>query len=186
MIENRHTISASFEPLPTGDAEACSVRRDLSAEQVEVRGKRILLAEDEEPLRECLRIVLEQKGHQVTEACNGAEALNLFTMGEFDLVITDFEMPVMEGDQLATGIKLSAPSLPVLMITSSDRAPRDARNPVDALLNKPFTVTDLHLAIGELLSARPEPARPSVVPFLETDGEQRLVSDNLVQVGLNL
>lgn len=164
MIENRHPVSASFEPLHTGGAEVPWAGRDLSAEQAEVRGKRILLVEDEEPLRACLRMMLEVEGHQVTEASNGAEALNLFTIGQFDLVVTDFQMPVMKGNMLAVNIKLLAPSLPILMITASPRARREAENPVDALLNKPFAVTELHCALRKLLSARPEPVQPSVVP----------------------
>lgn len=160
MIENRHHVLTSFEPLQNGGAEASWVRPDLSVEQVEVRGKRILLVEDEEPLRACLRMMLEFAGHQVTEANNGAEGLNLFGIGEYDLVITDFDMPVMAGNRLALGIKLLAPSLPILMVTGSERARRDARNPVDALLKKPFTVTDLHCALQKLLLARREPAEP--------------------------
>jgi CheY-like chemotaxis protein len=135
----------------------------LSAKQAVVRGKRILLVEDQEHLRAALRMMLELDGHQVTEASNGAEALNLFTIGEFDLVITDFEMPVMEGNELAVSLKLLAPSLPILMITASDRARGDVENPVDALLNKPLTVPDLRCALGALLSARPDPAQPSAV-----------------------
>jgi CheY-like chemotaxis protein len=140
----------------------------VSAEQFEVRGQRILLVDDEEPLRACVRMMLELEGHQVTEARNGAEALNLFNIGEFDLVITDFEMPVMEGNKLAIGIKFLVPSLPILMISASERARRDVENPVDAVLKKPFTVTDLHGALGKLLSARPNPAQPATVPSLNT------------------
>ena len=159
MIENRHPVLASFEPLHTDGAEA---------PWVEVRGKRILLVEDEEPLRACLRMLLQLEGHQVTEASNGAEAMNLFTSGLFDLVITDFEMPVMKGNALAAAIKLMAPSLPILMVTGSARARRDAENPVDAVLNKPFMPDDLHCALRKLLAAQPEPVQPSVVPALES------------------
>jgi CheY-like chemotaxis protein len=123
---------------------------------------RILLVEDEEPLRACLRMMLEFEGYQVTEATNGAEGLSLFAMGEYDLVITDLEMPVMAGNNLALRIKSLNPSFPILMISASERARRDAKNPVDALLNKPFTVTELHSALQELLSARPEPPQPVV------------------------
>jgi CheY-like chemotaxis protein len=168
MIENRNTVLESFEPLQTGGAEASWVGRDLSAEQVVIRGKRILIVEDEEPLRACLRMMLEQEGYQVTEASNGAKALNLFAVGEFDLVITDLQMPVMEGNKLAVNIKLLAPTLPILMVTASARARCDADNPVDALLNKPFTVTDLHCTLEKLLSARPESAQRDVVPILES------------------
>ena len=100
---------------------------------------------------------------QDTEAGNGAEALSLFTVGEFDLVITDFEMPVMEGNELASSLKLLEPSLPILMVTASERARGEVENPVDALLNKPSTMRELRCALGSLLSARPAPARPGAV-----------------------
>src|SRR5215831_2082173 len=107
MIENRNPVLTSFEPSQTGGAEA---------PWVEVRGKRILVVEDQESVRVCLRMMLQLEGHQVTEASNGAEALNLFASGHFDLVITDLEMPVMKGNELAVSIKQLAPSLPILMI----------------------------------------------------------------------
>jgi CheY-like chemotaxis protein len=152
MIENRHPVSERFEPAQTSAAEAW-VGRDLSAEHFEVRGKRILLVEDQELVRAALRMMLELDGHQVTEASNGAEALNSFTLGEFDLIITDFEMPLMKGNELAISLKRLAPSLPILMITASERARGEVENPVDAFLNKPLTVPDLRCAVGKLLSA---------------------------------
>jgi CheY-like chemotaxis protein len=153
MIENRNPISESLEPPHPDGAEA---------PWVEVRGTRILLVDDEEPLRACLRLMLELEGHQVTEASNGAEALNLFNSNHFDLVITDFEMPVMKGNMLAASIKRLAPNLPILMITASPMARRNSENPVDALLDKPFNVPDLHGAVGKLLSARTEAAQPTL------------------------
>ncbi len=163
MITNRRPLSASFEPRETSAAEPHWVGLELSDKQAVVRGKRILVVDDEEPLRACLRMMLELDGHRVTEARNGAEALNLLTTAEFDLVITDFEMPVMKGNELALSIKLLAPALPVLMITGSERARLDAANPADALLNKPFTLPDLRCALGRLLSAVPDPAQASAV-----------------------
>jgi CheY-like chemotaxis protein len=168
MSENRHIVSACFEPPQTGGADGPRVGRDLSAEQAVVRGTRILLVEDQESVRAALRMMLELDGHQVTEAGNGAEGLNSFTAGQFDLVITDFEMPVMKGNELAAGIKLLAPSLPILMITASERARGEVENPVDAFLDKPLRVTDLRCALRKLLSARPEPAQPCVVHTLES------------------
>ena len=151
MIENSQTILPTFEPLQTGAAGLPWVARDLSVDHFEVRGKRILLVEDEQPLRSVLRMMLEPEGHQVTEASNGAEALNLFKLGEFDLVITDFEMPAMKGNELAVCLKQLAPSLPILMVTGSGQPRCDATNPVDILLSKPFTMTDLCCALSELL-----------------------------------
>ncbi len=99
MITNRRPLSASFEPRETSAAEPHWIGLELSDKQAVVRGKRILVVDDEEPLRACLRMMLELDGHRVTEARNGAEALNLLTTAEFDLVITDFEMPVMKGNE---------------------------------------------------------------------------------------
>src|SRR5215471_5723542 len=148
MIAHRDSVSETFEPVQASGAEAPWVGRELSATDAVVRCKRILLVEDQELVRGALRMMLELDGHQVTEASNGAEALNLFNMNEFDLVITDFEMPMMKGNELAVSIKLLAPSLPILMITASERAHGHIENPVDALLNKPLTVPDLRCALG--------------------------------------
>jgi CheY-like chemotaxis protein len=65
--------------------------------------KRILLVDDEPSVRGAFRMMLEIDDHTVTEASNGAEALELFTKGQFDLVTTDFDMPVMKGNVLASG-----------------------------------------------------------------------------------
>jgi two-component system, cell cycle response regulator CpdR len=171
MIENRRSVSARVDSIQTG-TEARWTGGEFTGEPAEVRGKQILVAEDEEPIRAWVRMVLELEGHQVTEASNGAEALKLFKVGEFDLVITDFEMPVMQGNTLAIGIKLLNPSLPILMITGSGSARRDGRNPVDALLSKPFTAANLRSALGTLLSARPELHRPGAVETLTSPSER--------------
>lgn len=162
MTDNRPNVLTRFETPPTREAEVTWIESDLSSPPTAVRGLRILLAEDEEPLRACLRMMLEFAGHHVTEAANGAEGLNLFTIGEYDLVITDLEMPVMSGNCFAIGIKSLAPSLPILMISASERARRDTKNPVDALLNKPFTVDELHAALQQLFSGASQSTQPVV------------------------
>ncbi len=146
--------------MPINGADTPWDGRESRDTQAVVRGKRILLVEDQQLVRAALRMMLELDGHQVTEAGNGAEALRLFTLGEFDLVVTDFEMPVMAGNQLAAGIKRLAPSLPILMVTASEGARCGAENPVDALLDKPLTVSDLRCALGKLFSALPAAAQP--------------------------
>jgi CheY-like chemotaxis protein len=117
-----------------------------------VRGKRILLMDDQLSVRESLRLLFEIDDHIVTEANNGVEALDLFTKGQFDLVVTDFEMPVMKGDELAVRIKRLAPKQPILMITAHGKELGDPTNPVDHILNKPFTLENLREAIAKLLS----------------------------------
>jgi two-component system nitrogen regulation response regulator NtrX len=55
-------------------------------------GKRILVVDDEQAVRDTLRVVLHFEGHTVVEAANGREACLIFTPGDFDLVITAAEL----------------------------------------------------------------------------------------------
>ena len=121
----------------------------------EVRGKRILLADDQPEVREVTKWMLGMDGHIVTEAGSGREALDLFTPGRFDLVITDYVMPLMKGDELASNIKRLAPAEPILMITGSAEELGSISASVDAVLNKPFGFEDLRQAVAQLLSPVP-------------------------------
>jgi CheY-like chemotaxis protein len=114
--------------------------------------KRILLADDQQSVREAISLLLSLDEHTVVEAGNGAEALDLFRGDQFDLVITDFEMPKMKGNELAARIKQLSPAQPILMITAYAEKLGGSDNPVDALLTKPFQLQDLRQAMARLLS----------------------------------
>jgi CheY-like chemotaxis protein len=120
-----------------------------------VLGKRILLADDQREVREMTALMLGMDGHIVTEAGNGREALDLFTPERFDLVITDYLMPLMKGDELARNIKWLAPSEPILMITGSAGELGGIQMSVDAVLNKPFGFEDLRQAVAQVLCPIP-------------------------------
>ena len=120
-----------------------------------VLGKRILLADDQQEVREMTRMMLDMDEYIVTEAANGREALDLFAPDRFDLVITDYVMPEMKGDELARSIKRLAPSEPILMITGSAQELGARQMFVDAVLNKPFAFEDLRQAIAQLLCQMP-------------------------------
>ena len=72
--------------------------------------------------------------------------------GRFDLVVTDFGMPGMNGTQLARILKQLVPSQPILMITGFANALEGSQDSVDAILPKPFSLDDLRQAISQLLS----------------------------------
>ena len=114
------------------------------------RSKRILLAEDEQSVRQTVALVLGLDQHTVVQAANGAEALALFKEGRFDLVITDLEMPGMKGDELATRIKESSPAQPILVMTAYAERLGSNGKPFDACLAKPFLLADLRRAVAEL------------------------------------
>ena len=112
--------------------------------------RRILVVDDEPQVCEAVKMLLEFDGHKVTTAGGGQEALQLLTVASFDLVITDYSMPQMKGDQLAKTIKALYPGQPVIMITAYAEALEATGKPVDGvdlLISKPFMLEDLRAAV---------------------------------------
>jgi two-component system, OmpR family, response regulator MprA len=106
-------------------------------------GKRILLVDDDPAARESIKLLLNIDRHTVTEAANAIEAMQLFTGSTYDLVITDYLMPNMLGDDLARNIKNIAPTQPVLLVTAYLEKLIASDNPADGVLGKPFSVDEL-------------------------------------------
>jgi two-component system cell cycle sensor histidine kinase/response regulator CckA len=79
----------------------------------------ILLVEDDDPVRQIIRTVLEQDGYTVVESRNGAEALGVFTQdpGRINLLITDLVLPGMSGAQIAETINRKRPALGIIVIS---------------------------------------------------------------------
>ena len=82
---------------------------------------RILIVEDEVDIRDILKLQLEQAGHQVIEASNGEEGIELMKKGsnllQVGLIITDIRMPKVNGIEAIDYIKANAPSIPIMVIT---------------------------------------------------------------------
>jgi two-component system response regulator SaeR len=120
--------------------------------KAQIRGKSILVAEDEQGVREAIKLLLLIDDHTVTEAETGVRALDLFKRKAFDLVITDYEMPRMKGNELAKKIKEVSPTQPIIMITAFSDKVAGSENPVDAIVHKPFQLADLRQTMAEVLS----------------------------------
>ena len=97
-----------------------------------------------------MKLLLELDEHTVTEAKNGREALELFTPGRFEVVITNYDMAQMRGDDLAAKLKHLAPSQPIIMLSASAGFLDRSNLLVDVLLGKPFSLRDLREAIARL------------------------------------
>jgi CheY-like chemotaxis protein len=119
-------------------------------EQARIFGRRMLLVEEDPSAREALHLLLRIDRYTVLEATNGREVLDLFTKERFDLVIVDYLMPEMQGNELALNIKRMTPSQPILMVTAYFEKLVDSALPVDAILSKSFGVQELRQAIGRL------------------------------------
>jgi PAS domain S-box-containing protein len=106
----------------------------------------ILLIDDEPLVRNLLRQVLERAGHTVTEASNGQEGVRYFRENNFDLVITDHGMPVMNGLDAAFRIKKQKPETPVILITgwqTETDATFQKPSGIDEFITKPFDLEKL-------------------------------------------
>lgn len=117
-----------------------------------VRGKRVLLVDDEASVRQALRMLLECDGHAVTEAADGVEAISLFAADDYDLVATDFDLPVMRGNALAGRIRKMKFGQPIVMITGCANAAAESKGSVDCVLHKPLLLGELRKAIAKVLS----------------------------------
>jgi CheY-like chemotaxis protein len=120
--------------------------------------QRILLAEDEEPLREILTEALRDEGFEVIAAADGREALELFhARGPFDLVLLDEEMPRMTGRQLLAQLRESGSRIAALLFSGhlDLSAAEQARLGVGPVLRKPLALADLGPAIRKAIRDAP-------------------------------
>lgn len=115
---------------------------------------RILLAEDEENIREAVALNLELDGYEVVSAQNGKEALRFFHEQHFDLIILDVMLPEIDGFQVCEQIRLSNLTIPIIFLTAKDTATdrvSGLRRGADDYLTKPFVLEELLLRIQKLL-----------------------------------
>jgi len=120
--------------------------------------RKILVVDDEPFVCDAVKMMLSFDGHEVEVAGNGKDALAMFEPGKFDLVITDFAMPTMKGDELAAAIKARAPNQPVVLITAYAEMLQSSGNPlkgIDFVISKPFLLEDLHEAMAKVAPQTP-------------------------------
>lgn len=116
---------------------------------------RILIIEDDENVRDAVRMVLETAGYQVGEALNGAEGLSRFREGGWALVILDHRMPEMSGLEVLRRIHEADPNLPVVMVTAVDTVEMGAEAlgaGARGFLTKPISVSELRAVVRDALS----------------------------------
>ncbi|MDP6705530.1 MAG: response regulator [Alphaproteobacteria bacterium] len=115
---------------------------------------RILLAEDDESVRRFVARALTLDGHDVTEAADGALALEALREDRFDLLLTDIAMPVMDGIQLALNVARDYPTLRILMMSGYADERRRAHNLetlVHDVVAKPFSLAEIVQAVAKAL-----------------------------------
>jgi two-component system, cell cycle response regulator CpdR len=118
---------------------------------------RILIAEDDEPVRGFVKRALEMDGHQVVAEADGAAALERLNeeRGAFDMILSDIRMPLMDGIALALTAGRDFPDLPILLMTGfADQRERahDLNAIIEDVITKPFSLAEIRAAVEKVLA----------------------------------
>lgn len=120
---------------------------------------KVLIADDEASMRALVARAIAMDGHETVTAQDGAEALEILTRedGAFDLLLTDIQMPIMDGIALALSAARDFPGLTILLMTGfADQ--RERASNLNALVHdvvtKPFSVADIRTAVADALASR--------------------------------
>ena len=116
----------------------------------------ILLAEDDNAVREFVTRALERDGHEVTAVEDGSLALEALSERGFDMLLSDIVMPELDGIALALKVAKDYPGLPVLLMTGYAAERQRAHN-LDSLFHevvaKPFTLPEIRDAVNRTLTS---------------------------------
>jgi two-component system, cell cycle response regulator CpdR len=119
---------------------------------------RVLIADDEASMRALVARAIAMDGHDTVTTQDGAEALEVLTRegGAFDLLLTDIQMPIMDGIALALSVARDFPKLKILLMTGFADQRERASNLnaiVHDVITKPFSVADIRTAVADALAA---------------------------------
>jgi two-component system cell cycle sensor histidine kinase/response regulator CckA len=156
------TVFTVYLPVDhAGPGAARPLAKPAEAPRQWAGGGRILLVEDEDPVRVVAERALTRQGYQVTSARDGEEGLDLVQQGQrFDLLVSDVVMPTMDGPAMARHIREIVPDLPVLFM--SGYAEEQLRKEIGIanawFMPKPFSVQQLSEKVGDVLARSAQPA----------------------------
>lgn len=144
--------------LPMGYGEEVKeTEKKLEKPMGLVRSAKILVIDDEEPVRDVLSRMLRAKGHYVEVASDGDEGIEQFKQQPFDLVFTDLGMPKVSGWEVGKALKALNPKVPVAMITGWGmelNKEKMSENGIDLIISKPFNFDQVTKLINEALELK--------------------------------
>jgi len=125
-------------------------------------GGKILVVDDNNVLLTVVSKMLSLLGYDVSSADSGANGLNVFRKSNFDIVLSDYDMPGMDGVAFACSVKRRSPRTRIVIMTGAGRETVISRNSsaVDEVISKPFTLAEIDETIrsvsGKTLATTPE------------------------------
>jgi CheY-like chemotaxis protein len=120
--------------------------------------QKILLVEDENLTRKTLGQFLRDEGYEVVEASDGADALDVLVTQRFDLVITDFVLPHVDGLRLTDAINETWPDIPVVLVTGylSVPAGKALLHDKAEVVSKPIKFDDFLATVQRMIGPKPQ------------------------------
>ena len=108
----------------------------------------ILLIDDDIDVLKVIKVILRASNHNVVTATDGKKGIRIFNNSKFDLVISDINMPFMDGIDVLQYVKKSDKPVPVIGITGTKW--EESHNQFDDLISKPFTIKQLDTTINKV------------------------------------
>ena len=142
-------------PIRINNNKSNFVNEHKVKELKSLKGKKVLVAEDNKINMLVTRRFLEKWDVEIREAKNGLEALELFKANQFDLLLIDLEMPVMDGYEAVTEIRKLNLVIPAIAFTAAvfdNMKHRLLSNGFNDFVNKPFRPEELHAKIAQYTS----------------------------------
>lgn len=117
--------------------------------------KKLLIIDDNQDLREVLKLYFCH-AFQVVLAEDGEQGLDKLNQEKFDLIITDYNMPIMNGIEFSIRAKECFPDIPIIMMSAKNQIPSHiiAKNLIQGFFAKPFPLEELLLGIQGLLKIK--------------------------------
>ena len=133
------------------------IRKSVYTDLTQGKSRHVLVVDDEKNVQDVLSEALNCMGFEVARADNGVEAFAIFIENSFDLVLTDLQMPMMDGWRLAHLIKERSPNTPVVLLTGADHEAvwkKVKSGSIDSVIFKPFLLNDLQSTVQRALESR--------------------------------
>lgn len=133
----------------------------------------ILLIEDEEHLRDVIRLNLELEGHYVEECSSGALAIQLINKKTYDMYVLDVMLPEVNGFEICQIIREKGKTAPILFLTAKNEAAdriKGLKLGADDYLPKPFNLEELLLRVNILLKRNKDKEADNSLEYFEFDG----------------
>jgi CheY-like chemotaxis protein len=125
----------------------------------EFQGAVLLCIDDNQDVLDCVKSFLESFGYTVLTAPSGDKGLELASMHAVDVVIVDYLMPKMDGQEVAVQMRRLKPRAPIIMLSAAVDVPEQALELVDAFIPKDCLAKELLPAVAQLHGRRwPPPA----------------------------